>query len=200
MKDPNHSLTSSTKKSVGNWTTHSTHRVFDARVFSIDKVDRSHDSKRDDFYIINSHDWVNIIAITNENDVLLIEQFRHGTADITIEIPGGLIDPSDPTIESAAARELLEETGFKATSLEYLGYVYPNPALQGNRCHTCLATDIEYSGQQHLDANEEIDVIKIPITDIPQWIKTGRITHSLVIAAFAHYFSLDTKRLAPSTR
>jgi ADP-ribose pyrophosphatase len=119
--------------------------------------------------------------------VILIHQFRHGIREVTLEIPGGLVEEKD-TPFSAAQRELLEETGCQAERWVDLGYVHPNPAIQDNRCHTFLALGVTEAGPQSLDEKEDIAVVRRPLAEIPALIREGEITHALVVAAFWRYF------------
>lgn len=139
-----------------------------------------------EFYIFDVPDWINIIALDEDENVVLIEQFRHGTAELTLEIPGGMMDPDDPTPEHAARRELLEETGYEAASWEYLGAVNPNPAIQTNACHTFLARGAVPVQAQQLDSQEDIAVFVEPLAKVFALLKSGAIQHALVIAAFTH--------------
>jgi 8-oxo-dGTP pyrophosphatase MutT (NUDIX family) len=130
---------------------------------------------------------VNIIPLSPQNEVILIRQYRHGTRDVTLEIPGGLVEEDDSP-EEAAERELFEETGFRASEIIPLGFVHPNPAIQNNRCYTFIAKDVFPDGEQSLDEKEDIEVLRRPVTEIPRLIKEGEITHSLVLAAFYRFF------------
>ena len=140
-----------------------------------------------DFYILESTSWVNIIPLTQENEVILIRQYRHGIQNLTLEIPGGLVEGQD-TPEEAAVRELREETGYEASEMIPLGSVLPNPAIQNNRCYTFLATGVTLVGEQQLDEQEDIEVLRRPLADIPGLIQKGDINHSLVVAAFLKYY------------
>ena len=140
-----------------------------------------------DCYILESTPWVNVIALTPQNDVILVRQYRHGIRDLTLEIPGGLVEAQD-TPEAAAGRELYEETGYQSAEWIFLGSVFPNPAIQNNRCYTFLARDVFSAGEQHLDEMEDIEVLRRPLTEIPALIKKGEINHSLVLAAFFKYY------------
>ncbi len=140
-----------------------------------------------DFHIIESRDWVNIIPLTPDHRVVMVRQYRHGSRTVTLEIPGGLADPGD-TPEGAAARELLEETGYQADRWTKIGVVNPNPAIFNNRCYTFLAQDIRKASDLIPDQTEDIEVDLIPVADIPELIRTGKIDHAIVIAAFSHYF------------
>lgn len=142
------------------------------------------------FSIIESADWVNLVALTPDDRVVLVEQFRHGIAAPTIEIPGGMIDPGEAPL-AAAQRELLEETGYRADRWVPLGVVTPNPALQTNRCHTFLALDARPVAAQTQDPGEDIAVLTAALGEVPGWIAEGRIHHALVIAAFFHFLAFS---------
>ena len=117
----------------------------------------------------------------------MIRQFRHATATVVWEVPGGMVDPEDPTPEHAARRELLEETGYEAERYRFLGVVHPNPAILNNRCHTYLAENVRPCQAQKLEGAEDIEVMEVPWADIPGMIDQGEITHSLVLMAFFWY-------------
>jgi ADP-ribose pyrophosphatase len=159
------------------------------RVFSIraDTTISPRTNAKHDFYVIETRDWVNIIPITADHQVVMVRQYRHGSREVTLEIPGGLVDPGD-TPEKAAARELLEETGYQAAKLMQIGVVNPNPALFNNRCYTYLARNATKVRDSMPDQTEDIEVALIPLVDIPELICKGKIDHAIVIGAFTHYF------------
>ena len=133
--------------------------------------------------LVDCSDWVNVIAVTPRDELVLVRQFRFGIQAPTLEVPGGMVEPGeDPA--AAAARELEEETGYVAGRVVPLGAVHPNPALQPNRCFSYLALDCEkkHAGQQ--DEGEDISVELHPRADVPRLILEGHITHSLVVVAF----------------
>jgi 8-oxo-dGTP pyrophosphatase MutT (NUDIX family) len=145
-----------------------------------------------DFYIIESRDWINVIPLTADHRVVMIRQYRHGSKEVTLEIPGGLVDPGD-TPEKAAARELMEETGYQAEELVQIGVVNPNPALFNNRCYTFIAQNAQKIRAPMPDQTEDIEVVLMPISDIQELISKGEIDHAMVIAAFYWYF-LETQK------
>jgi 8-oxo-dGTP pyrophosphatase MutT (NUDIX family) len=140
-----------------------------------------------DFYVIESRDWINIIPLSDDHQVVMIKQYRHGSREVTLEIPGGLVDPGD-TPKKAAARELLEETGYQAKKWVKIGVVNPNPALFNNRCYTFLAQDIKKISTPTPDQTEDIEVVLIPLGDITGLILKREIDHAMVITAFVWYF------------
>ena len=137
------------------------------------------------FLRLDCPDWVNIIAVTDEDRLVLVEQYRHGTDEMTLEIPGCAVDPGESP-ETTAARELEEETGYRASELIEIGRVDPNPAFLSNQCWTYLALGCRSDGEIHLDPSEEIAVKLAPLEEFGQLINDGTITHSLVIAAHDH--------------
>src|SRR4030042_5558872 len=146
------------------------------RVFSIrtDTTLSPRTGKQHDFYVIESGDWINVIPLTDDHQVVMIRQYRHGSREVTLEIPGGLADPGD-TPEKAAARELLEETGYQAKKWVKIGVANPNPALFNNRCYAFLARDIRKVADLKPDQTEDIEVVLIPLSEIPELIRIGKI-------------------------
>jgi 8-oxo-dGTP pyrophosphatase MutT (NUDIX family) len=143
-----------------------------------------------DFYVLCSADWCNIVPLTDDGDVVMIRQFRHGTRQVTLEIPGGVVDPEDASPLSAAGRELLEETGYGGGHLEPIGIIAPNPAIQSNRCHSFVARGVRRLAAPSFDPAEDIEVALIPLLEIPSRIAAGEISHALVIVAFTWLLGL----------
>ena len=144
-------------------------------------------NKKGRFYVIDTNDWVNVIPVTDKGEIVMIRQWRHGSKEITLEIPGGLVDESDP--EEAARRELLEETGYHGERVTYLGSTNPNPAIFNNLCHTYLIEGVKKVSEIDLDPDEDIEVDLIPASEIPSLLKNGTINHALVIVAFHFFYS-----------
>jgi ADP-ribose pyrophosphatase len=157
------------------------------RVFKTAFVDGIHPrtgaTKR--FSLIEAVDWVNVIAMTPDHQVVLIEQFRVGANEVCLEIPGGMVDPGETPAE-AAARELAEETGYTAPRWHQLGRLSPNPAIMTNWLYTFLAEGAVQTGPQRLEGSEVIDLHLTTLAECHAAIRDGRIDHALVVAAFAH--------------
>lgn len=171
----------------------STH-LQDCRVFDVNAVrfGPPHGGAAETFYCIEAPDWINVIPLTENDEVLFVRQYRFGIEGFTLEIPGGMCDPGEAPLE-AAGRELREETGHRAGELIELGRVHPNPALQGNRCHSFLARNLSDCGAPDPDPHEEFELQRVPLVRVPHLIRTGEITHSLVVVAF---YLLDSRSLA----
>lgn len=172
------------------WETTAKKELLDLKIFKAEMVTRKHSQsgKISEFVVLNSSNWANIIPITKDGNILIIEQFRQGTNSITLEIPGGLIEINEEPIE-AARRECIEETGYSSDKeLELLGISQPNPAFLNNKCYTYVWFDVEKKFIQNFDENEEINVIPTPINEVKQLIRQGKINHSIITTAFFYYF------------
>lgn len=173
------------------WTLLHSERKYSDRLLSVDR-DRyrlEENGETGDFTVIRTFDWINVIPVTEEGNFVWIRQFRHGIREVTLEIPGGAIDASDPSPRAAAERELREETGFVARRWEDLGFVTPNPALQNNRCHTYLASGATRIGAPKLDAGERIETVLLSRRETARALRDGTVHHGLVLAAFGLYFA-----------
>jgi len=136
-----------------------------------------------DFDVIDSRDWVNVVPITADQHLVLVRQYRHGIGAVTLETPGGIVDPEDPSPAVAGEREMREETGYSAAQLIPLGIVHPNPAIQNNRLHIFLAPDARRVALPAGDETEEIEVELVPLVEVDALIARGAITHSLALTA-----------------
>lgn len=175
---------SAQKKNLEGWTRASRETLVSHPVIGVSKhrLTRPDGSCRDAI-VLDTSDWVNIIPVTSEGEVVLIRQWRFGIEDFSLEIPGGMVEPGE-TGQAAAARELLEETGYRSLSPpQHLGTVHPNPAIQANRCSMWLADDIEWVEEAQGDGEEEIDVVRVALATLPEMVRSGEITHSLVMNA-----------------
>ena len=175
---------------VADWKLKSTKPLHDYRIFRTRSDTRvsPRTGKEHEFYVLESPDWVNIVAVTDNDEIVLINQFRHGISSSVLEIPGGMIDEGEAPILSAE-RELLEETGYAANEFIEIGRVHPNPALFDNLCYTFLAKSAKKIREPEFEGTEDIETILYPASDIKKLIQSGEITHSLVINALFFYMN-----------
>ena len=139
-----------------------------------------------DFTVVDAPDWVNVVALTPEGRLVLVRQFRYGTDDFSLEIPGGVVERGEDPV-AAGLRELREETGYGGSSARLLAVVSPNPAVQDNRCHLILVEGAVKKGDAEWDADEEIAVSVAPVEEVLSWARSGIITHSLVLCGLFHF-------------
>lgn len=132
--------------------------------------------------VLESPDWVNVVAITAESLVILVRQFRFGSSSVTTELPAGMVDAGETPL-AAAQRELLEETGHAAEAWTDLGSVAPNPAFLNNRCHLFLARGCRRVAEPRLDGGEDIALAFWPLARVREAVRVGVIDHSLVVCA-----------------
>jgi ADP-ribose pyrophosphatase len=178
-----------------SWKKLGSEEVFWHPLFGLERQMVGSGEVRHEVIVVNAPDWVNVIPVLDDGRVVLIRQWRYGIAAPCLEIPGGLIDAAE-NAEEAAARELLEETGYHARKMRSLGTTHPNPAFLSNRLTTYLATDLEMVEPDRevfgID-DERITVEPTPLLEVPRLIREGVITHALVIAAF-HLLEVEELR------
>jgi len=180
------------------WSLKSSQPILDCRIFQVrkDVVVNPRNGSTHDMFVLEQPDWVNIIPLTPQEQVILVQQWRHGTRSVHLETPGGLMDPHE-TPEQCARRELLEETGYEADEIIRIGTVHPNPAIQGNLQHYLLATRCRKVADLKLDHAEDIAVRLAPLSDIPRMIRAGEITHGIVIGGF-YWLEMYRRNQRPS--
>ncbi len=150
--------------------------------------------KESEFYRFVFPDWVNVIAVTEENKIVVVKQFRYGTQRMETEIPGGVIHAKEPPLD-AGCRELLEETGYVGQNPRIVGMVKPNPALQGNSCYTLLIEKAKKVSHQNLDEMEDIETELLSVQEVFSAVDRGEIQHGLVINAlmFCRPYLIEVK-------
>jgi 8-oxo-dGTP pyrophosphatase MutT (NUDIX family) len=169
-----------------SWTLLSTRPISDHRIFRI-----RHDLYRfeptgleREFVVLESGDWVNVVPLTDDGQIVLIRQYRHGVREVSLEIPGGIIDPGE-TAEQAAVRELGEETGYVPRRVRLLGRVRSNPAIHNNHTHMFLAEGCHAAAAPQPEPLEQIEIVLKPVAEVAELVRRGEINHALVICALA---------------
>jgi ADP-ribose pyrophosphatase len=132
----------------------------------------------EDYYVLEYSNWVNAVAITEDNKVLMVKQYRHAAEIVSLEIPGGVIDDGE-TPEQALRRELLEETGYQFDDFELLCTIYANPSTANNHTYCYLARGGKKVQEQHLDDQEEIVVETFTIPEVKKLLAENKIAQAL---------------------
>ncbi|RFB75576.1 NUDIX hydrolase [Methylovirgula sp. 4M-Z18] len=136
----------------------------------------------DPYYLLHYPEWVHVVALTPERQMLLVRQYRHGTKRMSLELPGGMMDAADKDAEAAARRELLEETGYTADVFHSICVLDPNPAIQNNGLHIFYAPEARLVAEQNLDHGEELQVEFVPVAEVMAGLPDGLITQSMHVA------------------
>ncbi len=171
------------------WEKIATDQLADFRIFAVrrERKRSPRSGSEHDFFVLDAVNWVNVIAVTPDDELVLVEQYRHGTDTIELEIPGGMIDSTDDSPMAAGQRELREETGYEGESPVIIGDVWPNPAIMSNRCFTLFVHNCRCNHPTCFDHGEDLRTHLTPIADIPSLVISGKIRHSLVLAALYHF-------------
>lgn len=162
----------------------STTKVADHGVFRVDRV--VYPNLAHDIFVFDVPDWCNVIAETENGEVVMVWQHRFGTDRLSLEIAAGVVDPDEEPL-AAARRELREETGYDSDAIELVCSFDANPALQNNKVWTYLARNARLVGETAFDDIEDLEVVLVPKADIASLIDDGTITHALVVAALEQY-------------
>ncbi len=148
-----------------------------------DRCETSDGAIVDPYYVIECRDWVHIVAMDDQDRMLVTRQYRHGNRSISLEIPCGEVDPEDASPLDAAKREFLEETGYAAGEWVDAGLLHPNPARQGNLMYGFVARDLTFAHAPALDASEAIECEWLPVPEVLARIASGEFNHALHVAA-----------------
>lgn len=162
------------------WKTLSSHYVHTGpwATLRVDKCQMPNGTIVDEYFVLEYPNWANAVAVTEDNKIILVRQYRQAAGVVALEIPGGVIeDNEDP--EAGMLRELLEETGYEFNKVELLNTVYPNPATSNNITYCYLATGGKKVKAQSLDEHEEIIVEEYTIAEVKQLLADNKITQAL---------------------
>jgi len=140
-----------------------------------------------DFFVLDSVNWVNVIALTADQKLVMIEQFRHGSNTVELEIPGGMMDAGETDPMITAARELREETGYEGENARLLGKIWSNPAILSNRTFTVLIENCRLRHDVDWDHSEDLVTKLVPVAELPKLVADEKIGHSLVVVALYHF-------------
>ena len=152
----------------------------DCRIFEVRKqrLKRRSDGLEGEFFVLDTNDWVNVLALTPDDKIILVRQFRYGSKEQSLEPPGGVVERGeDPVI--AGLRELQEETGYVGEEPKLLGVVRPNAAILSNRCHVILVRNAQKTAELNFDQHEELVTELYPVKELKEMVRRGEITHSI---------------------
>ena len=152
----------------------------DCRIFEVRKqrLKRRSDGLEGDFFVLDTNDWVNVLALTTDDKIILVRQFRYGSKEQSLEPPGGVVERGeDPVV--AGLRELQEETGYVGEEPKLLGVVRPNAAILSNRCHVILVRNAQKTAELNFDQHEELVTELYPVKELKEMVRSGEITHSI---------------------
>ncbi len=171
------------------WKRVSSKPVANYRIFSLraDTCLNPRTGQKHEFYVFDAVNWVNVVAITPSQELVMVEQYRHGSNTVELEIPGGMMDPGEDDPLKGAERELREETGYCGQPARLLGKVWSNPAIMSNLTYTVLIESCVPAHGLELDPGEDIATRLVPVSQINQLLADGVIAHSLVVAALCHF-------------
>ncbi|NJL36924.1 MAG: NUDIX hydrolase [Leptolyngbyaceae cyanobacterium RM2_2_4] len=172
-------------KELMSWKLLHSKLVFDHRWYKVrqDAVELPNGAIVDDYFLSVRPDVALVFPVTAKREIVFVRQYRHGAGKVLVELPAGTFDPQKESAESAALRELQEETGYHASHLTQLATLYDNPVKETNKIHLFLAKNVELVSAQNLDQTEEIEVLLIPIDAVQEKLVQGKISVSGTVAA-----------------
>ena len=177
------------------WEIRKQKKDFENRIFTIRNLDCINHRKNvtNDFYVIDTFNWINVVALTADGRFILVKQHRLGSDEISIETPGGVIE-GDEDPADCAVRELREETGYTGKKVHLLKSLWVNPAIMSNRITFYLVEDCELTAPQELDPAEEIEVITVALDELTDMMRNGTFTHSIAVTGIGLYFTSQYNR------
>ena len=183
---------------IEKWPVLRSKQLADFRIFTVrTDVKRSpRTGAEHDFFVLDTRNWVNVIAVTPDDKLVMVEQYRHGSDTVELEIPGGVMDADDSSPVVGGQRELREETGYEGDQVELIGQIFPNPAIMSNTCHTLLVRNCRLTHPVEFDSCEDIRTQLVPVADLPELIASRKIQHALVVVALYHFELWRRKQVA----
>jgi 8-oxo-dGTP pyrophosphatase MutT (NUDIX family) len=171
------------------WEKISSKLIGDFRIFKLrsDIAVNPRTGREHDFYVLDSVNWVNVIAVTPDRQLVMVEQYRHGSNTVELEIPGGMMDAGETDPVATAVRELREETGYAGGNARLLGKIHSNPAILSNVTYTVLIENCRLQHGVEFDSGEDLITRLVPVAEIPKLVADEKIGHSLVVVALYHF-------------
>jgi len=180
------------------WLVKETTEIFKNKIFSLSIKKCFHEEKNVhwDFSVIETFNWINVVALTADNKFILVKQHRLGNDEISIETPGGIIEEGEEPLK-CAVRELKEETGYEGKDIYLLKTLWVNPAIMNNKISFYLIEGCQKTSSQNLDIAEDIEIITADVSEIIDMIHTGQISHSIALTALSLYFLSAHNKFGP---
>lgn len=187
---------------IGSWKQVASSPAGKFRIFNIrsDEKISPRTGKHCDFFVIESVDWVNVVAVTANDELVMVEQYRHGSNSVELEIPGGMMDPHENDPVATGVRELREETGYEGGDARLLAWVWANPAIMNNRSHFVVVENCVLKHGCEFDHSEDIVTRLIPAAQLPSLVASGKVKHPHVICALYHYWLSRTSAMQAGGR
>lgn len=189
-------------KDIKKWKTLKSNLVFSNPWCQIrqDEVELSNGQIIDDFFVHIRPDLALVFAVTENQEIVFVRQYRHGVGEILLELPAGAVYPDVESAESSAMRELTEETGYTADSLIKIATLYDNPVKDTNKLHLFFTQNAKKLKEQLLDITEDIEVVLVPASEVMEKISAGEICVSGSVAAIflgLNYFNQLSQNGSP---
>jgi len=184
-------------KTIRPWRELGREQLADCRIFTVERTRAASpaDGSEHDYFRVLSQDWVQVVPVTADNEIVMVRQYRHGAQKLTLEIPGGLVDAGeDPAV--AALRECREETGFTAPGVLLLSALNPNPAIHAHRLYAFVAPGAHKVAEIQDTATEQTAVELVPMAELTGRLRSGAIDHALVAATLWQFLceGVDVQR------
>jgi len=177
-------------KSIKPWKEIATRALLDCRVFGVESsiAESPVDGSQHEYFRIISDDWVQIVPVTAAEEIVMVWQFRHGSSEMSLEVPAGLVSHGEAPAD-AARRECLEETGYEAGSVVSLGVLRANPAYFSNRLYAYYSLGVSEVAPIQNTGTEQTEVELVRIDDVVPYLRSGKIDHALAAAVLWRFLN-----------